>query len=450
MNETVSLLIALVGASLALLSFWFRRNASANEGNAAADHRQLETDLATQQAYLASEKQRTAELTAEVNRLNGELRLAEADLARLREKTENQAAVQEQMKNEFKVLAQEVVQRASAQVTEQLKEGNKSQLDLVLAPFKERLELFAKRVDDTHLQGQNERISLKTELQRLVEQNEKLNREAASLTKALRGDVKMQGNWGEMILEQMLEKSGLTKGVEYEVQHSVTTEDGKRYQPDVLLHLPEGKQLIIDSKVSLVAFDRFVNAENDDVQKAALKEHVQSLRNHIKGLAEKNYQDLKKGSLDFVFLFVPIEGAYAAALQAEPALYQEAYDKNIVLVSTANLWATLRTIAMVWRQEKQNANVQEIIRQASALYDKFVGFTDDLRKMGTKMDEAKNVYIDGMKKLTDGRGNLITSVEKLRLLGLKNSKVQNPALLDRALAQEIDLNETTELPDTDA
>ncbi len=450
MNETVSLLIALVGASLALLSFWFRKNASASGENGPADHRQLETDLATQQAYLASERQRTAELTAEVSRLNGELRLAEAELARLREKTENQTAVQEQMKNEFKVLAQEVVQRASAQVTEQLKEGNKSQLDLVLAPFKERLELFAKRVDDTHLQGQNERISLKTELQRLVEQNEKLNREAASLTKALRGDVKMQGNWGEMILEQMLEKSGLTKGVEYEVQHSVTTDDGKRYQPDVLLHLPEGKQLIIDSKVSLVAFDRFVNAENDDVQKAALKEHVQSLRNHIKGLAEKNYQDLKKGSLDFVFLFVPIEGAYAAALQAEPALYQEAYDKNIVLVSTANLWATLRTIAMVWRQEKQNANVQEIIRQASALYDKFVGFTDDLRKMGSKMDEAKNVYIDGMKKLTEGRGNLVTSVEKLRLLGLKNSKDQNPALLDRALAQEIDLNETTELPDTDA
>jgi DNA recombination protein RmuC len=450
MNETVSLMIALLGASLALLSFWFRKNASASGGNGTADQRQLETDLATQQAFLASEKQRTAELTAEVSRLNGELRLAEADLARLREKTENQGAVQEQMKNEFKVLAQEVVQRASAQVTEQLKEGNKSQLDLVLAPFKERLELFAKRVDDTHLQGQNERISLKTELQRLVEQNEKLNREAASLTKALRGDVKMQGNWGEMILEQMLEKSGLTKGVEYEAQHSVTTEDGKRYQPDVLLHLPEGKQLIIDSKVSLVAFDRFVNAENDDLQKAALKEHVQSLRNHIKGLADKNYQDLKKGSLDFVFLFVPIEGAYAAALQAEPALYQEAYDKNIVLVSTANLWATLRTIAMVWRQEKQNANVQEIIRQASGLYDKFVGFTDDLRKMGSKMDEAKNFYIDGMKKLTEGRGNLVTSVEKLRLLGLKNSKVQNPALLDRALAQEIDLNETTELPETDA
>ncbi len=450
MNETVSLLIALVGASLALLSFWFRKNASSSGVSGDSDHRQLETDLAAQQAYLASEKQRTAELTAEVNRLNGELRLAEAELARLREKTENQTAVQEQMKNEFKVLAQEVVQRASAQVTEQLKEGNKSQLDLVLAPFKERLELFAKRVDDTHLQGQNERISLKTELQKLVEQNEKLNREAASLTKALRGDVKMQGNWGEMILEQMLEKSGLTKGVEYDVQHSVTTEDGKRYQPDVLLHLPEGKQLIIDSKVSLVAFDRFVNAENEDLQKAALKEHVQSLRNHIKGLAEKNYQDLKKGSLDFVFLFVPIEGAYAAALQAEPGLYQEAYEKNIVLVSTANLWATLRTIAMVWRQEKQNANVQEIIRQASALYDKFVGFTDDLRKMGAKMDEAKNTYIDGMKKLTEGRGNLVTSVEKLRMLGLKNSKVQNPALLDRALAQEIDLNESTELPDTDA
>jgi DNA recombination protein RmuC len=163
-------------------------------------------------------------------------------------------------------------------------------------------------------------------------------------------------------------------------------------------------------------------------------------------LAEKNYQELKKGSLDFVFLFVPIEGAYAAALQAEPALYQEAYDRNIVLVSTANLWATLRTIAMVWRQEKQNANVQEIIRQASALYDKFVGFTDDLRKMGGQLDAAKVTYVEGMKKLTEGRGNLVTSVEKLRLLGLKNSKSQNPTLVERASAKEVDLNDGAESP----
>jgi DNA recombination protein RmuC len=446
MNELLSYGIALTGLVLALLSFFYRQKGPVAGGTDPAAWNAQQSEMAALQALLAREKERTEELQRELAQALGGLRTADAEIARLREKTENQANVHEQMKNEFKVLAQEVVQSATQQMNEQFKEGSKTQMDLVLAPFREKLDHFAERVNQTHHQGQQERISLKTEVQKLVEQNEKLNHEAASLTKALRGDVKMQGNWGEMILEQMLEKSGLTKGLEYEVQHSVTTEDGKRYQPDVLLHLPEGKQLIIDSKVSLVAFDRFVNADSDDVQKAALKEHVQSLRNHIRGLAEKNYQELKKGSLDFVFLFVPIEGAYAAALQAEPALYQEAYDRNIVLVSTANLWATLRTIAMVWRQEKQNANVQEIIRQASALYDKFVGFTDDLRKMGGQLDAAKVTYVEGMKKLTDGRGNLVTSVEKLRLLGLKNSKSQNPTLVERASAKEVDLNDGAESP----
>ncbi len=393
------------------------------------------------QLLLSAEKERTGQLNQTIGELQLEIRAMEAALAREQQKTENLDAIHLQMKNEFKVLAQEVLRLTSEQMTQQFKEGSKSQMDLVLAPFKEKLDLFAQKVETTHQQGQQERISLKTEVLKLVEQNEKLKNEAAQLTKALRGDVKLQGNWGEMILEQMLEKSGLTKGQEYEIQQSTITEDGKRYQPDVILNLPEGKHIVIDSKVSLVAFERFANADNEDDQRMALKEHVLSLRAHIKGLAEKNYQSLKAGSLDFVALFVPIEGAYAAALQAEPGLFQEAFDRNIVLVSTANLWATLRTVGMVWRQEKQNSNVQEIIRQASNLYDKFISFTEDLRKVGTQMDSAKLTYVESMKKLTEGRGNLVTSVEKLRMLGLKNTKSQNPTLLDRASAQEIDLPE---------
>jgi len=388
----------------------------------------------------------TSDLTSRIKQLEDALREAELEGARLQERLNQMESQKEQMSQEFKLMAHEALQAQTDALQKQMKEANSAQLSVILAPFREKLDIFGQRVQETHEKGQRERIELKTEVTKLVEQNEKLKNEANQLTKALRGDVKMQGNWGEMVLERLLERTGLTKGQEYSVQESITAEDGKRYQPDVVLHLPENKHIIVDSKVSLVAYERFVNAETPEEQAIALKEHLQSLRQHIRGLSDKNYQNLYGVSLDFVILFVPIEGAYSVALQAEPGLYQEAFDKNIALVSATSLWSTLRTVGTLWRQERQNANVQEIIRQASDLYDKFVGFSEELIKVGTQMDTAKRTYENSMKMLVEGKGNLVRRSENLRLLGLKNSKSVHPNLVDRALDGSAAEEESTETP----
>jgi DNA recombination protein RmuC len=388
----------------------------------------------------------TSDLTSRIKQLEDALREAELEGARLQERLNQMESQKEQMSQEFKLMAHEALQAQTDALQKQMKEANSAQLSVILAPFREKLDMFGQRVQETHEKGQRERIELKTEVTKLVEQNEKLKNEANQLTKALRGDVKMQGNWGEMVLERLLERTGLTKGQEYSVQESITAEDGKRYQPDVVLHLPENKHIIVDSKVSLVAYERFVNAETPEEQAIALKEHLQSLRQHIRGLSDKNYQNLYGVSLDFVILFVPIEGAYSLALQAEPGLYQEAFDKNIALVSATSLWSTLRTVGTLWRQERQNANVQEIIRQASDLYDKFVGFSEELIKVGTQMDTAKRTYENSMKMLVEGKGNLVRRSENLRLLGLKNSKSVHPNLVDRALDGSAAEEESTETP----
>jgi len=388
----------------------------------------------------------TSDLTSRIKQLEDALREAELEGARLQERLNQMESQKEQMSQEFKLMAHEALQAQTDALQKQMKEANSAQLSVILAPFREKLDMFGQRVQETHEKGQRERIELKTEVTKLVEQNEKLKNEANQLTKALRGDVKMQGNWGEMVLERLLERTGLTKGQEYSVQESITAEDGKRYQPDVVLHLPENKHIIVDSKVSLVAYERFVNAETPEEQAIALKEHLQSLRQHIRGLSDKNYQNLYGVSLDFVILFVPIEGAYSLALQAEPGLYQEAFDKNIALVSATSLWSTLRTVGTLWRQERQNANVQEIIRQASDLYDKFVGFSEELIKVGTQMDTAKRTYENSMKMLVEGKGNLVRRSENLRLLGLKNSKSVHPNLVDRALDGSAAEVESTETP----
>jgi DNA recombination protein RmuC len=351
-------------------------------------------------------------------------------------------AQREQLKNEFKVVAQEALSQQSQMLQDQLKQGNRAELDVMLAPFRSKLDLFGERVEKTHLQGVQERSELKAEVRNLMEQSEKLRNEANALTKALRSDNKAQGNWGEMVLEKLLERSGLTRDLEYSVQTSTTDSDGRRLQPDVILNLPEGKHLIIDSKVSLIAYERFVNAETPEEQAVAMKEHIASLRSHIRGLSDKNYQNLYDVSLDFVLLFVPIEGAFSTALQAEPGLFQEAFDRNIALVSTTTLWTTLRTVGTLWRQERQNRNVGEIIRQASELYDKFVGFSDELIKVGNQMNTATTTYENAMKQLSQGKGNLVRRAEQLRQLGLKNSKNTHPSLLDRALQGESEEDKT--------
>lgn len=389
--------------------------------------RELETSLTAAQ---------NAQRESDMALARVEERLASADAARA-----EASAQREQLKNEFNVVAQEALNRQSQMLQEQLKQGNKAELDLLLAPFRAKLEQFGERVEKTHHQGVQERSELKAEVRNLMEQSEKLRNEANALTKALRSDSKAQGNWGEMVLEKLLERSGLTRDLEYNVQASTVDSEGRRLQPDVVLNLPEGKHLVIDSKVSMVAYERFVNAETPEEQAAAMKEHIASLRAHIRGLSEKNYQNLYAVSLDFVLLFVPIEGAFSTALQAQPELYQEAFDRNIALVSTTTLWTTLRTVGTLWRQERQNRNVGEIIRQASDLYDKFVGFSEEMIKVGNQMKTATNTYENAMKQLSQGKGNLVRRAEQLRQLGLKSSKSTNPSLVDRAMQGESEEDE---------
>jgi len=273
--------------------------------------------------------------------------------------------------------------------------------------------------------------------------NEKMSKETINLTKALKGDSKMQGNWGELILERVLEKSGLDKGREYEVQQSFTNETGSRIQPDVIINLPDGKKMVVDSKVSLTHYERFVNEEDDLLKENHLKEHVNSIKRHVEQLSDKNYQDIyKMESPDFVLLFIPIESAFALALNEDISLYNKAFEKNIVIVTPSTLLATLRTIDSMWTNQKQQENALEIARQAGALYDKFEGFVSDLIKIGKKMDEAKVEYQGAMNKLVDGKGNLITSVEKLKKMGAKAKKSLPENIVNRANAFDNSLTES--------
>jgi DNA recombination protein RmuC len=349
---------------------------------------------------------------------------------RIKEQKGELGELQEKFKNDFKVLAQEILDKTG----HTFKEQNKEQIGIILAPFKEKLDSFEKKVEQTYEKSKEETISLKTEVQQLSKQSAQLEKEARDLAKALKGDVKTQGNWGEVVLERILEKSGLTKDQEYFIQNSMTAEDGKRYQPDVIIKLPDDKSVIVDSKVSLIAYDRFAASETQEDQLAHLKDHIASIKAHVKGLSEKNYQNLYEvDGLDFVLLFVPIEGAFSAAVQYDNTLFQDAFEKNVIIVSTSTLLATLRTIASIWKQEKQTQNALEIARQGGALYDKFVGLTADLLDIGKQIRKTQGTYEESMKKLSTGTGNLVKRAEDLRKLGLKTSKQIDQKLIDRAL-----------------
>ncbi|MFJ2332928.1 DNA recombination protein RmuC [Pseudomonas helleri] len=306
-------------------------------------------------------------------------------------------------------------------------------LGQLLDPLKERIQSFEKRVEESYQQEARERFSLGKELERLQQLNLRLSDEATNLTRALKGQ-KTQGNWGELILERVLEHAGLEKGREYQTQVSLKGPDGERFQPDVLILLPGDKQVVVDSKVSLTAYQQFVGADDDVIGQAALKQHVLSLRNHVKGLAGKDYKRLEGlHSLDFVLLFVPIEAAFSAALQAEPNLFQEAFDRNIVIVSPTTLLATLRVIDSLWKQERQSQNAREIAERAGWLYDKFVLFIQDLDEVGNRLQQLDKAYAAARNKLTDGRGNLVSRSEQLKLLGARASKSLPSELLERAM-----------------
>lgn len=329
----------------------------------------------------------------------------------------------------FENLANEILDKKSQKFTDQ----NAKNLGTLLDPLKDKIEKFEQKVEKSNQESLKWNTALKTQIDSLRDLNQQINKEAENLTKALKGETKTQGNWGEFILESILEKSGLVKDREYMVQSSNTSEDGRRLQPDVIVKLPDDKHVIIDSKVSLVAYERFVNAEEEVEQTSNLALHVESVKRHVKQLSEKEYQKLAGlDGLDFVLLFIPIEPAFSLALQADTELFTNALDRNIVVVSPTTLMATLRTIAGIWKNEYQSRNAIEIARQSGNLYDKFVGFTADLIKIGRTMDTAKDTYQEAMNKLSSGKGNLVSRVENIKELGAKASKTIDSKLIERA------------------
>jgi DNA recombination protein RmuC len=339
----------------------------------------------------------------------------------------------DQLKLEFQNVANKIFEDKSQKFTEQ----NRENIEGVLKPMREQLSDFKKKVEDVYDRESKDRVSLLTEIIHLKSLNERISEDAINLTNALRGQSKTRGSWGEMILERVLEESGLQKGREYEVQAMYASEAGQRRHPDVIVHLPEGKDIVIDSKVSLKAYEKYCAADTDEKREKRLKEHVISIRTHIKELSNKRYEDLEGiSTLDFVLMFLPIEGAFWTAIESEQGLFNEAFDKNIMLVSPSTLLATLRIISNIWRYEDQNKNALLIAKKAGDLYEKFVGFVEALDDVGQKIGKAQESYRTARNRLATGRGNLVRKTEELRQLGVKAQKELPEDLVVQALEGE--------------
>jgi len=387
----------------------------------------LEDDKSNLENNLNAERQKVLELTSKLSS-------KEAENLGIQQKLIEQKAeigeIQQKFTKEFENLANRIFEEKGSKLTEQ----NREKLNEILNPLREQINKFEQKVEETNKESIKGHASLREQLQMLKEMNQQITQEAKNLTTALKGQSKSQGNWGEFILESILEKSGLVKGREYFVQESIINESGKRYQPDVIIKLPENKSIIIDSKVSLVGYEKFVSEDDERQKQLALREHTNSIRSHIKNLSGKNYQNLYQlESLDFVLMFMPIEPAFALAVQNDQAIFNEAFEMNIVIVSPSTLLATLKTISSIWRQENQNKNAMEIAKQSGDMIDKFTAFVEDLISVGKGLVSAKDNYDNAMNKLVDGRGNLVNRAEKIKRLGAKASKQLPPSILNRAL-----------------
>jgi DNA recombination protein RmuC len=360
-----------------------------------------------------------AELLAEKNRMAKAEEAFKAQRERLSEQERSIQEIQQKFQLEFQNIANKLLDEKSQKFVE----TNKTHLDILLNPLKENIKAFEEKVDKVYNMEAAERNTLKGVISQLMELNKLISSEAQNLTKALKGDSKKQGNWGEVILERVLERSGLVRDREYRMQASLISADGNRLQPDVIIDLPDEKHLIIDSKVSLVAYERLVNAESEDDRKLFSKAHVDSIRNHVNGLSSKNYYDLYQiNSPDFVLLFIPIESSFSFAVQLDAELFSDAWEKRVVIVSPSTLLATLRTISSIWKQERQNRNVLEIARLSGAMYDKFVGFVADMENIGKNIKQSQAAYDSAINKLTEGNGNLTKTAEKIKGLGAKANK----------------------------
>lgn len=444
---TTSLVLVIAIFIALLIGFLLGKNIQKTQNQASIQS--LETEVSIQSNQLSELKislEKNAEKTLKIQTDKEELAILLAKkendfdnlLARTKEQKQELTELQEKFTKEFENLANKILEEKTSKFTEQ----NKENLKNILNPLQEKIQHFEKKVEDTHKESIDYHAALRQQITGLKEINEQMSKETVNLTKALKGDSKMQGNWGELILERVLEKSGLEKDREYYVQQSHISDEGTRVFPDVIINLPDGKKMIIDSKVTLTAYERYINEENEALKTSYLKEHLISINRHVEQLSGKNYQDLyKMESPDFVLLFIPIEPAFAIALNEDATLYNKAFEKNIVIVTPSTLLATLRTIDSMWTNQKQQENALEIARQAGALYDKFEGFITDLIKIGKKMDEAKVEYGNAMNKLTDGKGNLISSIERLKKMGAKAKKSLPESVLKRANNESENINE---------
>jgi len=391
---------------------------------------------------IAKKEVQINQIRTEKEAIDKQLTIKEVDFENLWERNKEQKEeinkIQEKFTKEFENLANKILEEKSIKFTEQ----NKENLKNILTPLNEKIQLFERKVEDSQKENIGLHAALKEQLFNLQNQNLKITKEAENLTKALKGDSKMQGNWGELVLEKVLEKSGLEKDREYFVQQSFITDENTRVQPDIVINLPDGKKMIVDSKVSLTAFEKFINEEDDVLKTNHLKEHLNSIKRHIDQLSDKNYFEVfRDESPNFVLLFIPMEPAFAVAINEDNSLYSKALERNIVIVTPSTLLATLRTISSMWSNQKQQENALEIAKQAGALYDKFEGFVQDLIKIGKKMDEAKAEYGSAMNKLIDGNGNIIVSIEKLKKMGAKAKKSLPESVLQRANTNTIDFIE---------
>ena len=423
--EIIYLIIGLIIGTV--VSYLFVKNKSENQTGKSEERNRI---------YEENNKQLNSELASErakVMELNSSLASIQSDYNNLQNKLNEQKEEIEQLQKRFTTEFENLANKIFEEKTTKFSEQNKTNLAEILNPLKEKISEFEKKVEETSKENIKGNASLHEQLRTLKEMNQQITQEAKNLTQALKGGTKTQGSWGEFILENILEKSGLVKGREYKVQEVIYSEEGRRFQPDVIVNLPENKSIIVDSKVSLVAYENFVSSEDELQRQVSLKEHITSIKNHIKNLSSKNYQSLYQlESLDFVLMFMPVEPAFALAVQNDPQLFNDAFDKNIVIVSPSTLLATLRTVASIWRQENQNRNALEIARQSGALYDKFQGLIMDLIDLGKKMDTMKDRYGDLMRKLHLGKGNLVSSVERIKKLGANTTKSLPQQLLDRA------------------
>lgn len=431
--ELYALVISVIILAIAVILFLKRPQSSA----LASDPETIRREREAWVIQLARAEQQVENLTVEKERLTAllneeqqRLRESEKSLETTRayyrsqqEKLQEQKAEIETIKRQFNTEFQVIANKILEEKTQRFTETNSKSLDQILTPLREKIKTFEEKVEKTYQHEAAERNSLKGVVQQLMEQSLRIKDEANSLTRALRGDSKKQGNWGEVILERVLERSGLVKDREYRLQAALADGEGRRLQPDAIIDLPDEKHLVIDSKVSLLAYEQWVNAETDDDRERYAKQHVQSVENHVKSLSAKNYHDLYQiHSPDFVLLFMPIESAFSMSITYKADLFSDAWDRRVVIVSPSTLLATLRTIASMWKQERQTRNVLEIAKEAGALYDKFVGFLQDLEKVGEQLNRAVRAHEDATRKLGTGPGNVVAKVEKLKKLGARASK----------------------------